>query len=124
MGDIVFKVVDGDYIDYDQAKQDYINGIRGDKLMNKHQMGRSQYKRLLTRFHEEGIPVTLRRTPILEKDHYNPTNVHRVLCKGITYWVVKKRIKGKVYYYGYFTSKAEAEKRAKELKENGWDGLL
>lgn len=121
---IRFNIVEQNSIDYEQAKKDYINGIRGNRLRNKHQIGRSQYIRLLTRFKDDGVPVPLRRTPINEKQHYNPKNYSRVLGKGNPAFQVVKTIKGKKHTFGNYKTEAEAQIRVNELRQNDWDGLL
>lgn len=118
-----FKIVEQDTINYEQAKQDYIKGLRHNNFCEKHGIGKSQYLRLLKRFQEDGVPVNMKRTPIHKKKHYNPTNVYRFLSKGIGYWRVSKIINGKTHYFGTYKSKAKAEKKARELKDNNWEEI-
>lgn len=119
-----FKVIEQRTADYNALKQDYINGFRYPHFHSQYGVGRSQYRTLLQRFADDGVEVKLRRTPIYEKPHYNPKHISRRLVKGIAYWTVTKWINGELHYFGNYKSKAKAEQRVKELKQNNWNGLM
>ena len=53
-----------------------------------------------------------------------PKYYSKRLCRGIPYWVVTRTFNKKINYFGYYRTEAEAQKRVKELHENGWNGLL
>ena len=121
---ISFNIVDQDTIPYEKVKQLYIKGYRYPYFHENYGIGRSQYFRLLLRFQEDGVSVPLKRTPVSDKAHYNPSNIHRRLVKGIPYWVVTKVINGETHYFGNYKNRAEAEQKRNELKQNNWEGLL
>ena len=121
---IRFNIVEQSCINYKKKKKDYIDGISGNRLKNKHQIGNSQYKRLLKRFSEDGVSVPLRRTPTSEKPRFNPKNYSRVLGKGKPFFQVSKTIKGKKYTFGNYRTEALAQKRVRELRASNWNGLL
>ena len=119
-----FNIKEQSTIPYNEIKEDYLKGYRYPYIHQKYGCGRSQYGRLLQRFKDDGVDVKLKRTPTKNKAHYNPTNIHRRLVKGIPYWVVTKTIKGQTHYYGNYKKLAEAEQKRNELKQNNWEGLL
>lgn len=113
-----FNITDGDTIDYEQAKQDYINGLRSKSFRKKYNIGASAYGSLLKRFREDGIEVHVRgkyKTPTAKYYHYNKVSNH---------YVVTRKVKGKSFYFGYFLTEKEAQARVEELKQNNWEGLL
>lgn len=121
---IRFNIIEQDGLDYEQAKQDYLKGIKGVNLQRKHGIGISQYTRLLDRFRDDGIPVPKYKQPVSSKSHYNPKNYGRVLGKGKPVFQVSKTIKGKKYTFGNYKTEALAQKRVKELRASNWEGLL
>ena len=42
-----FTIKDGDYIDYEAAKKDYVNGLIGEKLQKKYGISSKAYGTLL-----------------------------------------------------------------------------
>lgn len=114
-----FNIVDGNPVDYDEVKKDYLNGIISDELCEKHGMGKSQYSRLLKQFKEEGIYITIKRNGVKNPRWYC------ILKKGEkkTYRV-QRMFNKKLYKFGTYKTEEEAKKRVEELKANGWEGLL
>ena len=115
------RVVDGEYPEYEEIKEAYLNGIRGAKLREKFGIGTSAYKTLLKEFREDGIIIAQKGRV---KVGNTPKYYYRASFGEHTYWVVRRTINWKVYNFGYFKSKAEAQQKVKELEENGWEGLL
>ena len=116
-----FRVVDGNSVDYDTLKEDYLNGIIGDKLCKKHGIGKTQYNTLLKRFKEEGI--------FIGKKFYGNGVKHprwyRILKgKNNTYYQVRRMFNKKMYKFGTYKTEEEAIKRVEELEANGWEGLV
>lgn len=119
-----FNIIEQKTINYEAAKQDYLNGIVGDKLRAKHNMGSSAYTRLLQRFREDGLNIPMNCRNLHRRKQYEGKYYYRVVKHGKTYWVVKKWINNKMVYFGYYKTRAEAEQKVIELKENNWEGLL
>lgn len=115
-----FNIVEQKQVDYDAVKQDYLNGIIGMELREKHGLGGSAYLRLLKRFREEGIPVPNKSPKKSRKCKY----YYREFKRGKPYWSVRKWINGEVVWFGGYWTEAEAKQRVKELRENNWEGLL
>lgn len=116
-----FNIVEKKESSYEDMKEAYLNGIRGKQLREMFDIGSSAYTRLLKEFREDGIIVPHRGNNKINKPIKN--YYYRVI-NGIGYWVVSKKINYKTYYFGHYHSKAEAEERVKELKQNNWEGLL
>lgn len=118
---VTFTISDGTYMDYDSAKQDYLNGIRGETLREKHNMSTNSYKKFLRDLRAEGI-VTMK------KGGYNrnkpPKYYTKMINHGIPYYVVKRIINKEVIYGGYFHKEEDAIARVKELEANNWDNKL
>ena len=116
-----FKIHEGESIDYDSIKKDYINGLVGKKLRAKYGIGDSQYLALLKRFREDGIDINKRGSisPIT-----NPKYYHRSIINCNMYFIVKRTINGVLYYGGLFHTEAEAKQRVKELETIGWESCI
>lgn len=77
-----FNIRDGEYLDYDSAKEAYLNGIRGDKFRELFNIGKSQYSRLLNHFRDDGIIIPRRgNVPINSPPKY----YHKNFVHGIMY---------------------------------------
>jgi hypothetical protein len=116
-----FNIIDGDYFDYDKAKEAYLKGIRGNNLRKKFGIGRSQYVRLLKRFREDGIIIPHKGNVQINNA---PKYYYNHICNGYSYWTVSRTINYKLHYFGHFKTEAEAQQRVKELEENNWEGLI
>ena len=118
---ITFTIRDGTYLDYDSAKQDYLDGIRGKTLQEKYDMSTSSYKKFLRDLREEGIT-----TP--RRGGYNkliaPRYYTKVVTHGSTYYVVKRIINKETIYGGYYKNEEDAIERVKELEANNWDNKV
>lgn len=116
-----FEIKEGNTLDYEKVKQDYTNGIVGDKLRAKYNIGSSQYTALLKRFREDGIKVNGQGSisPIKKPRFYR-----KHLSKGIMYFTVTRTINGIRYYGGMFHTEAEAKQRVDELNQIGWESCL
>ena len=116
-----FSIREGNPINYDDVKQDYINGLVGNKLMAKYGIGSSQYTSLLKRFREDGIPINKQGeiSPVKEPKYY-----HKMVSKCNMYFVVKRTIEGVLYYGGVYKTEIEAKQRVNELNNIGWESCL
>lgn len=110
-----FNIVDGTPINYEEVKQAYLNGVRGENLREMFNLGSSSYKRLLKSFREEGITVQGKDTA---RNYYKQT-IH-----GQDYYTVYKTVKGKKIYFGHFKTEKEAKDHVEYLKKNNWGGLI
>ena len=108
-------------------RQDYLNGLRGTGLMQKHNIGRSRYCRLLKEFREEGIPVQkgYNVKPKRSKPkYYKKCRVIRSCKTYYTYWEVRRMFNRKLYRFGVYKTEQEAQAKVAELEVNNWEGLL
>lgn len=108
-----FTISDGDKIPYESIKQDYINGLRGDKLREKYNLTTKRYSGLLKDFEADGVQ-TGRRQKKYRKPKYFSYNQNQKS------YVVQKTINGERIYGGTFKRRIDAEQRVKELNANGW----
>ena len=109
-----FRVVDGDYLPYDEIKKDYENGIVGNALKKKYRITDLAYKGLLSRFKDDGVRLVRDRQRKRRKPsyiHYNRTQDN---------YKVERVINGKKIYGGSFKKRVDAELRRNELEANGW----
>ncbi|MBR0059629.1 MAG: hypothetical protein IJP99_10685 [Methanobrevibacter sp.] len=116
-----FKIVDGNPIDYEEVKKDYLNGIVSKALCKKHNIGTSQYLRILKRFREEGVigKGRIYRNGVTNPKWYRTTTS----SNGTKSYEVRRMFNTKMYTFGRFKTEEEAQARVEELKSNGWDGL-
>ena len=116
-----FNIVESKTLNYEEVKQAYLNGIRGNRLRKKFGIGRSQYTRLLNRFREDGIIIPKKGNVAINN---TPKYYYNNICNGIPYWTVSRTINYKHHYFGHYKTEAEAQQRVKELQENNWDGVF
>ena len=112
--DMKFRVVDGDYLPYDEIKKDYENGITGNALKKKYNITHRGYKSILDRLEADGVKLVRGR----QKKRRKVTNIHYNRTQNN--YKVEKIINGKKIYGGSFKKRADAELRRNELEANGW----
>lgn len=109
-----FRVVDGDYLPYDEIKKDYENGITGNTLKKKYNITHRGYKSILDRLEADGVKLVRGR----QKKRRKPTHIHYNRTQNN--YKVEKIINGKRIYGGSFKNRVDAELRRNELEANGW----
>lgn len=108
-----FTIRDGDYVDYEQAKKDYVNGLVGERFREKYGISTKAYSTLLKDFEAEGIKTG--RKPKKKKIYKKPTYVY--YDKRTKYYKVERTRRGVRDYQGCFKNRKDAEEKVKEL---GW----
>ena len=116
---ITFNIVEQKGLDYEEAKKAYLDGVKGMRFRKMFGIGTSQYKRLLERFREDGIPVHQRGGV-----YYGTPKYYYCTKEREDYFIVCKWINRKKHYFGFYNSEEEAKARVEELKKNNWNGLL
>lgn len=107
-----FTIRDGDYIDYEAAKKDYVNGLIGEKLQKKYGISSKAYGTLLKDFEADGVKTNRRPK---QKIYKKPTYVY--YDKRTKYYKVERTRRGVRDYQGCFKNKKDAEQKVREL---GW----
>lgn len=109
-----FKIVDGDYLPYDDIKKDYENGLVGKALMEKYGITNLAYTGILNRLEADGVKISRNK----QKKRRKPTYVHYNRTQNN--YIVERIINGKRIYGGSFKKRIDAELRRNELEANGW----
>lgn len=112
-----FNIIESSSVDhYEEMKKDYINGIIGEELRNKWDIGTTSYLNFLKRLKGDGVKIS--KGGAKRKITHLPPHVYQRENKS---FFIQKYINGRgSCYYGTYYTIEEAEAKVNELQDNGW----
>ena len=123
-----FNVVEGpEEIDYDAILRDYRNlDLPVRTIREKYGLSNGKWQKVVRKFKEDG--EQLRGLHHQAKKAYS--NTEYIGAKNYYYdkragkYRILKHVRGKEYYFGSYETEEEAIDHVRELRENGWNGLI